>query len=136
VEVILRPLTLKQVRNWSYETHGWEVQTNLVYQSFGRIGTEKVVGARTMGRMRQAVGSDVLRDSPVRSVERPRQSGPALYLSQQAGGTPTPRVQRFEDPVSFLVGCPGAAIHQRSNPVPVSKNALYSGRGTVRCYLS
>jgi IS5 family transposase len=60
-EVVLRMLILKHVRNWSYETLEREVRANLVYRSFCRIGLEKVPDAKTLVRLGQAVGPDVIR---------------------------------------------------------------------------
>src|SRR6266536_5576664 len=60
-EVALRMLFLKHVRNWSYETREREVRGNGVYRSFCRIGTEKVPDAKTLVRLRQAIGADTVR---------------------------------------------------------------------------
>jgi transposase, IS5 family len=60
-EVVLRLLVLKHVRNWSYETREREVRANLVYRNFCRIGLEKVPDAKTLVRLGQAVGPDVVR---------------------------------------------------------------------------
>ena len=37
-EVVLRLLTLKHIRNWSYEELEREVRANLVYRDFTRVG--------------------------------------------------------------------------------------------------
>lgn len=68
-EVVLRMLILKHVRNWSYETLEREVRANLVYRSFCRIGLEKVPDAKTLVRLGQAVGPDVVRRLHERIVE-------------------------------------------------------------------
>ena len=60
-EVVLRLLILKHVRNWSYETLEREVRANLVYRAFTRIGDEKVPDAKTLGRLGQAIGPEVIR---------------------------------------------------------------------------
>src|SRR5258708_39986134 len=59
-EVALRMLILKHVRNWSYEVLEREVRANVVYRSFCRIGTEKVPDAKTLGKIGQTLGADVI----------------------------------------------------------------------------
>lgn len=68
-EVVLRLLILKHVRNWSYETLEREVRANLVYRAFTRIGDEKVPDAKTLGRIGQAIGPEVIRDLHERLVQ-------------------------------------------------------------------
>ena len=68
-EVVLRLLILKHVRNWSYEVLEREVRANLVYRTFARIGAEKVPDAKTLGRLGQVVGPDVVADLHRRIVE-------------------------------------------------------------------
>ena len=67
-EVVLRMLLLKHVRNWSYEVLEREVRANLVYRSFCRIGLEKVPDAKTLVRLGQAVGPDVIAELHARIV--------------------------------------------------------------------
>lgn len=59
-EVVLRMLVLKHARNWSYEELEREVRANLIYRTFTRVGLEKVPDAKTMGRLGQAVGGEVV----------------------------------------------------------------------------
>src|SRR6267378_1620537 len=59
-EVTLRLLILKHVRNWSYDTLEREVRANLVYRAFTRIGDEKVPDAKTLARLGQAIGPEVI----------------------------------------------------------------------------
>jgi transposase, IS5 family len=68
-EVVLRLLILKHIRNWSYEVLEREVRANLVYRTFARIGAEKVPDAKTLGRLGQVVGPDVVADLHRRLVE-------------------------------------------------------------------
>jgi transposase, IS5 family len=68
-EVVLRLLVLKHVRDWSYQTLEREVRANLVYRSFARIGSEKVPDAKTLGRLGQVVGGDVVAQLHQRLVE-------------------------------------------------------------------
>jgi IS5 family transposase len=68
-EVVLRLLVLKHIRDWSYQTLEREVRANLVYRSFARIGSEKVPDAKTLGRLGQVVGGDVVAQLHQRVVE-------------------------------------------------------------------
>jgi IS5 family transposase len=68
-EVVLRLLILKHVRNWSYEVLEREVRANLVYRTFARIGAGKVPDAKTLGRLGQVVGEEVVSDLHQRLVE-------------------------------------------------------------------
>jgi transposase, IS5 family len=60
-EVVLRLLTLKHIRNWSYEELEREVRANLVYRDFTRVGGSKMPDAKTMGRWGVALGPQVLK---------------------------------------------------------------------------
>jgi len=68
-EVVLRLLILKHVRNWSFEVLEREVRANLVYRTFARIGAERVPDAKTLGRLGQVVGAEVVADLHGRMVE-------------------------------------------------------------------
>src|SRR3954454_6943478 len=68
-EVVLRLLILKHVRSWSYEVLEREVRANLVYRTFARIGAEKVPDAKTLGRLGQVAGPEVVADLDKRLVE-------------------------------------------------------------------
>jgi transposase, IS5 family len=68
-EVLLRLLILKHVRDWSYEVLEREVRAKLVYRTFARIGAEKVPDAKTLGRLGQVVGPEVVADLHRRMVE-------------------------------------------------------------------
>ena len=59
-EIAIRLMVLKHVRGWSYETLEREVRANMVYRMFTRIGAEKVPDAKTMGRLGQALGPEVV----------------------------------------------------------------------------
>jgi transposase, IS5 family len=74
-EVALRLLILKHVRNWSYDTLEWEVRANLVYRAFTRIGDEKVPDAKTLARLGQAIGPEVIRGLHERLMELARERG-------------------------------------------------------------
>ncbi len=61
VEVALRMLVLKHLKDWSYEQLEWEVKGNLVYRYFCRIDAGKVPDAKTMVRLGQLLDGDGLR---------------------------------------------------------------------------
>jgi len=72
-EVVLRIMLLKHIRNWSYEVVEREVRANLVYRDFTRIGTYKVPDAKTLGRLGQAIGPEVVQQLHTRMVELARE---------------------------------------------------------------
>jgi IS5 family transposase len=74
-EVALRLLILKHVRNWSYDTLEREVRANLVYRAFTRIGDEKVPDAKTLARLGQAIGPEVIGKLHERLMELARERG-------------------------------------------------------------
>jgi transposase, IS5 family len=59
-ETVLRLLLLKHVRNWSFDTLEREVTLNLAYREFVRIGLNKVPDAKTLARIAQALGGEVI----------------------------------------------------------------------------
>ena len=61
-EVALRQRILKHVRNWSYDELEREVRANLVYRAFTRIGDQKVPDAKTLARLGQVIGPEVIGD--------------------------------------------------------------------------
>jgi transposase, IS5 family len=72
-EVVLRLMLLKHIRNWSYQVVEREVRANLVYREFTRIGTQKVPDAKTLGRLGQAIGPEVVERLHRRMVELARE---------------------------------------------------------------
>jgi IS5 family transposase len=74
VDVILRMMLLKHVRDWSYEVLTREVRANLVYREFTRIGGEKVPDDKTMGRLGRQLGPDVVQKLNERVVEIARRN--------------------------------------------------------------
>ncbi len=74
-EVALRLLILKHVRNWSYDELEREVRANLVYRAFTRIGDQKVPDAKTLARLGQVIGPEVIRDLHERLVALARERG-------------------------------------------------------------
>ncbi len=67
-EVVLRMLALKHIRNWSFETLEREVRPNLVYREFTRIRDRKVPDAKTMIKIRQALGGETIEKINARLV--------------------------------------------------------------------
>jgi len=65
---VLRLLTLKHIRNWSYEELEREVRANLVYRDFSHVGGDKMPDAKTMGRWGTALGPQVLKQIHERLV--------------------------------------------------------------------
>jgi IS5 family transposase len=74
-EVVLRLLLLKHIRNWSYDTLEREVRANLVYRAFTRIGDEKVPDAKTLARLGQLIGPEVIAELHERIVELAHEHG-------------------------------------------------------------
>jgi IS5 family transposase len=68
-EMVLRLLLLKHVRNWSYDTLEREVRLSLAYRDFARIGLGKVPDAKTLARIGQALGGEVIAELHRRLVE-------------------------------------------------------------------
>src|SRR6266404_4237876 len=74
-EVVLRLLLLKHIRNWSYDVLEREVRANLVYRAFTRIGDEKVPDAKTLARLGQVIGPEVIGELHERLMELARERG-------------------------------------------------------------
>jgi IS5 family transposase len=83
-EMVLRLLLLKHVRNWSFDTLEREVKMNLAYRDFTRIGLGKVPDAKTLARIVQALGGEVIAKLHARLVgwrKRKAQCGAARCVS-------------------------------------------------------
>lgn len=74
-EMVLRLLLLKHVRNWSFDTLEREVRMNLAYRDFARIGMGKVPDAKTLARIAQALGGEVIAELHRRLVEIAQEKG-------------------------------------------------------------
>jgi len=74
-EMVLRLLLLKHVRNWSFDVLEREVRMNLAYRDFARIGLGKVPDAKTLARIAQALGGDVIAELHRRLVEIAQEKG-------------------------------------------------------------
>jgi IS5 family transposase len=75
VDVVLRLLVLKPMRNWSYAVLEREVRANLVYRDFTRVGGAKMPDAKTMGRWGVALGPAVIKQIHERMVQIARAGG-------------------------------------------------------------
>ncbi len=60
VDVLIRLLVLKHMRNWSYAVLEREVRSNLVYRQFTRVGSAKVPDAKTLGKLGIALGPEAI----------------------------------------------------------------------------
>jgi hypothetical protein len=56
-------------RNWSYEVLEREVRANLVYRDFTHIGRQKVPDAKTLIRIGQVLGPEVIQQLHGRTVQ-------------------------------------------------------------------
>jgi IS5 family transposase len=74
-EMVLRLLLLKHVRNWSFDTLEREVRMNLAYRDFTRIGIGKVPDAKTLARIAQTLGGEVIAELHRRLVEIAQEEG-------------------------------------------------------------
>src|SRR5271167_4361219 len=74
-EMVLRLLLLKHVRNWSFDTLERAVKLNLAYRDFTRIGMGKVPDAKTLARIAQALGGEVIAELHRRLVEMAQEEG-------------------------------------------------------------
>ena len=74
-EMVLRLLLLKHVRNWSFDVLEREVRMNLAYRDFARIGLGKVPDAKTLARIAQALGGEVIAELHRRLVEIAQEKG-------------------------------------------------------------
>jgi IS5 family transposase len=74
-EMALRLLLLKHVRNWSFDTLEREVRMNLSYRDFTRVGMGKVPDAKTLARIAQALGGEVITELHRRLVEIAQEKG-------------------------------------------------------------
>ena len=74
-EVVLRLLLLKHIRNWSYDVLEREVRANLVYRAFTRVGDGKVPDAKTMARLGQLIGPEVIEELHQRIVQLAQEPG-------------------------------------------------------------
>jgi transposase, IS5 family len=74
-EVVLRMMLLKHIRDWSFADLEREVRANLLYREFTRIGAEKVPDAKTLGRLAQALGPEVIEKIHARMVALAQERG-------------------------------------------------------------
>ena len=75
VDVVVRLLVLKHMRNWSYAVLEREVRANLVYRQFTRIGSAKVPDAKTLGKLGLALGPAIIEQVHQRVVAIAQEQG-------------------------------------------------------------
>jgi IS5 family transposase len=92
--MVLRLLLLKHVRNWSFDVLEREVRMNLAYRDFARIGLGKVPDAKTLARIAQALGGEVIAELHRRLVEIARDQGVIGGRKMRVDTTPWPNQQR------------------------------------------
>ncbi len=71
--VVLRMLVLKHLYAWSFEDCAREVRGSLVYRAFCRLDCERVPDDKTLIRLAQALGPEVLKGIRQRLVQAARQ---------------------------------------------------------------
>jgi IS5 family transposase len=74
-EVVLRMLILKHLQDWSYDDLEQEVRANLVYRAFTRIGVDAVPDAKTILKVANAMGPEVITDLHRRVVDVTKRAG-------------------------------------------------------------
>src|SRR3990172_8341141 len=74
-EIVLRMLILKHLHDWSFDELEQEVRANLVYRAFARIGVEAVPDAKTILKIAQALGPDVITDLHQRVIDVAKRAG-------------------------------------------------------------
>jgi len=74
-EVVLRMLILKHLHDWSFDELEQEVRANLVYRAFTRIGVDAVPDAKTILKIAQALGPEVITDLHQRVVDVAKRAG-------------------------------------------------------------
>ena len=74
-EVVIRMLILKHLHDWSFDELEHEVRANLVYRAFARIGVDVVPDAKTILKIAQALGPDVITELHQRIVAVARRAG-------------------------------------------------------------
>jgi transposase, IS5 family len=74
-DVVIRMLILKHLHDWSFDELEQEVRANLVYRAFARIGVDAVPDAKTILKIAQALGPDVITDLHQRIVAVAQRAG-------------------------------------------------------------
>ena len=74
-EVVIRMLIVKHLHDWSFDELEHEVRANLVYRAFARIGVDVVPDAKTILKIAQALGPDVITELHQRIVAVAKRAG-------------------------------------------------------------
>jgi IS5 family transposase len=74
-DVVLRMLILKHLFDWSYDELEREVRANLVYRAFTRIDADEVPDAKTILKIAQALGPEVIEQLHRQVIEVAKRAG-------------------------------------------------------------
>src|SRR4051794_36993902 len=74
-EMFFRLLLLKHVRNWSFDVLEREVRMSLAYRDFASIGLGKLPDSKTLARIAQVLGGEVIAELHRRLVEIAQEKG-------------------------------------------------------------
>ena len=74
-EVVIRMLILKHLFDWSYDDLEHEVRANLVYRAFTRIDADEVPDAKTILKIAQALGPEVIEQLHRQVVDVAKRAG-------------------------------------------------------------
>jgi IS5 family transposase len=74
-EIVLRMLILKHLFDWSYDDLEREVRANLVYRAFTRIDADEVPDAKTILKIAQALGPQVIEQLHRRVIDVAKRAG-------------------------------------------------------------
>src|SRR3954464_8802511 len=74
-EAVIRMLILKHLHDWSFDELEHEVRANLVYRAFPRIAADAVPDAKTILKIAQALGPEVITDLHQRIVAVAQRAG-------------------------------------------------------------
>ena len=74
-EIVLRMLILKHLLDWSFDELEHEVRANLVYRAFTRIDAGEVPDAKTILKIAQALGPEVIDELHQRVVDVAKRAG-------------------------------------------------------------
>jgi IS5 family transposase len=74
-EIVIRMLILKHLFDWSYDDLEHEVRANLVYRAFTRIDADEVPDAKTILKIAQALGPEIIEQLHRQVLEVAKRAG-------------------------------------------------------------
>jgi transposase, IS5 family len=74
-EIVIRMLILKHLFDWSFDDLEREVRANLVYRAFTRIDADEVPDAKTILKIAQALGPEVIEQLHHRVIDVAKRAG-------------------------------------------------------------